>query len=193
MADALIARTALGSGAGSGLRSHGDAGSVLLRELPAPAMLDLRFDPADAAVLHAAQNALALALPLTPGKSAAGANRVVWWLGPDQWLLVVPPGEVPALAHALNGSASAVDVSDLRAEFELTGPRAIDVLCKGCAIDLHPRSFGPGDCALTVLSRVRIALRQTDARPGYRVLVERSVAPYLWDWLIDAMLEYSGA
>lgn len=192
MADALIARTALGSGAGSGLRAHGNAGSVLLRELPAAAMLDLRFEPADAAVLNAVQNALALTLPLTPGKSAAGANRVAWWLGPDQWLIVMPSGAESSLMHTLNGSASAVDVSDLRAEFELAGPRAIDVLRKGCAIDLHPRAFGPGDCALTTLSRVRIALRQTDERPGYRVLVERSVAPYLWDWLIDAMMEFTG-
>lgn len=193
MAEPLIARTALGSSAGSGWRAHGDAGSVLLREVPASAMLDLRCDPADASVLNAVQNALALTLPLTPGKTAANADRVAWWLGPDQWLIAMPPGEALALMHALNVSASAVDVSDLRAEFELAGPRAIDVLRKGCAIDLHPRVFGPGDCALTALSRVRIALRQTDERPGYRVLVERSVAPYLWNWLIDAMMEYTGA
>jgi sarcosine oxidase subunit gamma len=91
------------------------------------------------------------------------------------------------------GTVSAVDVGDLRAEFELAGPRAIDVLRKGCAIDLHPREFGAGDCALTALARVRVALRQTDDPPGYRVLVERSVAPYLWDWLVDAMMEFSGA
>lgn len=193
MADALIARTALGGDAGGALRAHGEAGTVLLRELPASAMLDLRLDPSDASVLNAVQNALALTLPLTPGKTAVGADRVVWWFGPDQWLIVMAPGEALSLTHALNVSASAVDVSDLRAEFELAGPRAVDVLRKGCAIDLHPRAFGPDDCALTALSRVRIALRQTDDRPGYRLMVERSVAPYLWDWLIDAMMEYTGA
>jgi sarcosine oxidase gamma subunit len=39
---------------------------------------------------------------------------------------------------------------------------------------------------------VRVALRQTDERPGYRLLVERSVALYLWDWLVDAMTEFTG-
>lgn len=193
MADALIARTALG-GAINALRTHGDAAVVMLRELPASAMIDLRLDPADAAALGAAERALALKLPLTPGKVATGAERVAWWFGPDQWLIVAPPAAAMPLMQALVGNAlSAVDVSDLRAGFELAGPHAQDILRKGCAIDLHPRVFAPGDCALTALARVRIALYQTDDRTSYRVLVERSVAAYLWDWLTDAMMEFTGA
>ena len=157
-------------------------------------MVDVRIAAADGVALAAVQNALALNLPLTPGISSAGAERVAWWCGPDQWLIVAAGGDAAALVRALNSSAaSAVDVTDLRAEFELAGPRAADVLRKGCGIDLHPRVFGPGDCALTSLARVRVALRQTDERPVYRLLVERSVAPYLWDWLVDAMIEFTGA
>jgi len=191
MAEPLTARTALGGEGAAGLRAHGDPAVVVLRELPAAAMIDLRLDPADAAALNAAQTVLSLDLSLTPGKAVTGAGRAAWWFGPDQWLVVAPPADATRLVRALYGvAASAVDVSDLRAEFELAGPRAIDVLRKGCAIDLHPRAFAPGDCALTALARVRVALRQTDDRPGYRVLVERSVAPYLWDWLTDAMMEF---
>jgi sarcosine oxidase subunit gamma len=194
MADVLTARTALGGNGVAGLRTHGDAAVVALRELPASAMIDLRFDPTDAAALSSAQSALALNLPLTPGTTGAGANCVALWFGPDQWLIVAPLADAAKLVHALSDSvASAVDVCDLRAEFELAGPRASDVLRKGCAIDLHPRVFRPGDCALTSLARVRVALRQADDRPGYRVFVERSVAPYLWDWLVDAMMEFTGA
>ena len=194
MADAMIARSALGADFVAALRRCGDPAVVALRELPAEAVIDLRFDPSDAAALHSAQSALALSLPLTPGKSATAADRVAWWFGPDQWLIVAPPAAATLLMQALNQDAlSAVDVSDLRAEFELAGPRAGDVLRKGCGIDLHPRVFGPGDCALTSLARVRVALRQTDDRPGYRLLVERSYAPYLWDWLTDAMIEYGDA
>jgi sarcosine oxidase subunit gamma len=194
MADVLTARTALGGDQVGVFRTHGDPAIVMLRELPASTMIDLRCDPADSAALSAAHSALALDLPLLPGKVSADAERVALWFGPDQWLIVAPPVDAATLVHALSDSVtSAVDVSDLRAEFELAGPRAIDVLRKGCAIDLHPRVFGPGDCALTALARVRVALRQTDDRPGYRVLVERSVAPYLWDWLVDAMMEFGGA
>lgn len=194
MAETLLARSPLGTLVGAALRMHGDAAAVELRELAAPAMCDLRLDPADAGALSAAENALACKLPLTPNQSIAAGAQVALWMGPDQWLILSPAADAEALARALAGhAASVVDVSDLRAMFELAGPNARDVLRKGCALDLHPRVFGPGDSALTALARVRVALCQVDARPGYRLLIERSYAVYLWDWLTDAMAEFSGA
>jgi len=193
MAETLLARSPLGTAGGAALRGHGAAAAVDLREFAAPAMCDLRLAAADAGALSAAQTALACKLPLTPNKSVAAGARVAMWLGPDQWLILLPAADAAALARELAGhAASVVDVSDLRAVFELAGPRARDVLRKGCAIDLHPRVFGPGDCALTALARVRVALCQVDERPGYRILIERSYAVYLWDWLIDAMAEFGG-
>ena len=193
MAELLMARTALGGAAAGELRTHGGTAIVMLRELPASTMLDVRLDPADVEILAAVQKAAGLDLPQTPGNFGTRAERSALWFGPDQWLIVAPAGEADALTRALDAVAgSTVDISDLRAEFELAGPLAADVLRKGCGIDLHPRVFGPGDCALTSLARVRVALRQTDARPGYRLLVERSVALYLWDWLVDAMKEFTG-
>lgn len=193
MPETLRARTALGSAAGSELRAHGLPAHIVLRELPPSAMIDVRLDPTNAAMLDATQKATELDLPLAPGKFSAHGQRSALWFGPDQWLIIAPSAEAASLVRSLAATAgSAVDVSDLRAEFELAGPLAADVLRKGCGIDLHPRVFRPGDCALTTLARVRIALRQTDKRPAYRLLVERSVAPYLWDWLIDAMTEFVG-
>ncbi len=193
MAEALAARSPLGTAGRAALRTHGDSTAVELREFAAPAMCDLRLDAADAGALSAAENALACKLPLTPNKSMAAGARVAIWLGPDQWLILLPAADAAALARGLAGhAASVVDVSDLRAVFELAGPRARDVLRKGCAIDLHPRVFGPGDCALTALARVRIALRQINACPAYQVFVERSYAEYFWNWCVDAIIEFSG-
>ena len=192
MADRLIARSALGSTQDGGLRAHGDPAVVALREMPASATMDLRLDPANSAALTTAQSALGLTLPLTPGKTVVNAGRVVWWFGPNQWLVTVPHSTGTLIEALSRDDISAVEVSDLRSEFELAGPRAVDVLRKGCAIDLHPRVFGPGDCALTALARVRVALRQIDERPCYRLLAERSIAPYLWSWLTDAMIEFGG-
>jgi len=194
MADPLIAHTALGGVVGGELKTHGVAAAARLSEVAPSAMLDLRLDAADTRALDAVRQLLAFDLPLTPGKTNGNAHRVAWWFGPDQWLIVVPPADASMLMPALFAAArSAVDVSDLRAEFELAGPHAIDVLRKGCGVDLHPRVFTTGDCAVTSLARVRVALRQIDEPPGYRLLVERSVAPYLWDWLVDAMREFVGA
>src|SRR5688500_6683585 len=129
MAETLTARSALGTAHGAGLREHGDPARVALRETPMAAMLDLRLDPDDADALAAAAKGLSLELPLAPNKSEAGSGRTALWLGPDQWLVVAPAGEAPQLASALAGlRASITDVSDLRAAFELSGPRAEHVL-----------------------------------------------------------------
>ena len=44
----------------------------------------------------------------------------------------------------------------------------------------------------SALARIRVALHQPAADNAYRIYVERSYAQYLWDWLIDAMREYTG-
>ncbi len=191
MANAWTAHSALGTPSDAAPREHGNAAAVTLRELPSRAMLDLRLDPADTSALAAAVTALALELPTVPNKSSTANGRSALWLGPDQWLIMAPGEDATALEQMLGSAAtSAVDVSDMRAVFELAGPRAGDVLRKGCAIDVHPRVFRPGDCALTALARVRVALHQPDEGQAYHVYVERSYAQYLWDWLLDASAEY---
>ena len=192
MLEALVGRTMLGTAQGAALRVHGDPAQVALREMPMAAMFDVRLQPSDAALVAAAEAAFALALPLAPNKSTAANGRTALWLGPDQWLIVAHAVNAPVTAPELAGSASVVDVGDLRAVFELAGPHARDVLAKGCAVDLHPRAFQPGDCALSALARIRVALHQPAADNAYVLYVERSYAQYLWDWLIDAMVEYTG-
>lgn len=193
MPDTLMASTPLGSRADGELRSHGSASRVMLAEVAASTMIDLRIGRTDAAAMKGAGELLGVALPLAPNQTTSNENHTVWWLGPDQWLVVSSPDGSEALVKVLAAIApSAVEVSDLRAEFELSGPHAADVLRKGCGIDLHPREFRPGDCVMTQLARVRAGIRQIDDRPAYRILVERSVAAYLWDWLTDAMREFTG-
>lgn len=161
-----------------------------MRELPAAPMYDVRLPPTDAGALHAARGLFGIDLPLTPCRAHIAGNNRALWSGPDQWLLVC---ERAVDAQAAIAGGAIVEVSDLRAAFELQGPRAVDVLRKGCAIDLHPREFGPGHYALTALARVRAGILQLDTEPRYEIYVERSYAEYLWAWLTDAMIEYGNA
>ena len=67
-----------------------------------------------------------------------------------------------------------------------------DVLAKGCSIDLHPRVFGRGSSAQTVLGQAGVVLLAlSDAGDAYAVLVRSSFAGYLADWLLDAALEFT--
>jgi sarcosine oxidase subunit gamma len=85
---------------------------------------------------------------------------------------------------------AAADDHDVAARFEVRAAR--DVLQKGCAVDLHPRVFTSQSCVSTALARVRVTLRQS-ASERYELLVERSYARYLHEWLLDAALEYGQA
>jgi sarcosine oxidase subunit gamma len=113
------------------------------------------------------------------------------WAGPDQWLVVSADRAIAAqLAGDLDQVAAVSDQSDARAVLRLTGPRARDVLAKGCPLDLHPRAFRPGDAALTAIAHVGVHLWQIDGRPTYDLAVFRSMAASFSSWLLAAAAEF---
>jgi sarcosine oxidase, subunit gamma len=190
MADVPTARSPLAH-----LAAPPPSAALTLREVPLRGMVDLRLDLRDRGARNAVESALIATLP--------DANRVigfaagsVLWLGPDQFLIVTEPGGeaslVATLSAALRGRRGAVvDIGDSRTTIALAGPRARDLLAKGSGLDLHPRAFAPGQCAQSFLAKVKIALVQLDDVPSYHIIVERSVAEYLYLWLGDAALEFS--
>lgn len=164
---------------------------VRLRELPIAAQVNLRADASNARLA----DALGFPLPTEPNTVAGDGRRAALWLGPDEWLVVAPGGTERALERALRSAitgahGSVVDVSANRTLLELEGPMAREVLTKGCSLDLHPRRFDAGRCAQTALARAQVILWQVTDGPRYRILVRCSFAPYLAEWLVDAMAEY---
>jgi sarcosine oxidase, subunit gamma len=157
--------------------------------------VNLRGDPANPAFLAAVRSMLGCALPLEPNTVAYSGNRTVFWLGPNEWLIVVPDGCAAAivsdLQQALHGQFFAVtDVSGGQTIVALRGEKVRDLLAKGCSLDLHPRAFGPGRCAQSHLAKAPILLHQLDNEPTFELILRRSFADYLWLWLLDATDEY---
>jgi sarcosine oxidase subunit gamma len=98
------------------------------------------------------------------------------------------PERLARLERAIAGRRAAVnDLSSSRAVIQISGAGARAVLEAGCGLDLHSRVFAPGHCAQSLLARVPVILDQIDRTPRYRVLVRRSYARWLIDWLIDAV------
>jgi sarcosine oxidase, subunit gamma len=130
-----------------------------------------------------------------PNTVAVEGERRILWLGPDEWLVVGAPGSEAAIEAELraDGALSVVDVSANRTTLALAGPRARDVLMKGCALDLHPRAFRPGRCAQTQIAHTQVILEQTGDEPAYRLYVRPSFAGHLAAWLADAMEEFGAA
>jgi sarcosine oxidase, subunit gamma len=157
-------------------------GGVILEHMPFLTQVDVRLD---AELVERAP----YPLPTTPNTVWEDGPRASLWLGPDEWLVLGPPGAGPEIVGELEAALdvahrSIVDVSANRVALEFSGPRAKEVLSKGCAIDLHPRAWRSGMCAQTMLARAQVILHERSDATG--ILVRPSFADYLVDWLIDA-------
>ena len=135
-----------------------------------------------------------LDLPSTPKRVAQGGFAFIW-SGPGQWLAVAEDGRDLAreLAEAAGAFAAVSDQGDGLAVLRVSGPRARDALIKGVGLDLHPRAFGPGDAAVTVIAHIGAQLWQLDDRPTYEIAAYRSFAGSLWRWLEASAAEFGCA
>ncbi|MFF7475206.1 sarcosine oxidase subunit gamma family protein [Streptomyces sp. NPDC008092] len=170
-------------------------GALRLAELPFLAQVNVRLD-AKSPAADAVGLALGLQLPLEPDTVVHAGEVTAVWLGPDEWLVVGRPDTERELEDRIRAAAgdepvAVTDVSAQRTTLLVGGPRARDLLAHGCALDLHPRAFGPGRCAQTTLARTQVVLVARDeTRAGFWVLVRSSFAGYLVDWLLDAAVEH---
>ncbi len=78
--------------------------------------------------------------------------------------------------------------------FYLCGVRGSAVFAKLCAIDLRPEKFPEGAVAQTSVARLNgIIIRHDVGKTvGYHLLADFASAAYLWDVLLDAMVEFGG-
>jgi sarcosine oxidase subunit gamma len=158
---------------------------VRVAEVPFLTQLDVRVGVKSAAFDQVA-GVLGFPLPAEPNTIA---GDLALWLGPDEWLLVGDPELEPRLVAALAGEGAVVDVSGQRTVVELAGPHATEVLAKGCALDLHPRAFGVGQCAQTSYARAPVILVPRPDGACW-IFVRASYAEYVAEYLIDAATEY---
>jgi sarcosine oxidase subunit gamma len=181
------------------------AGSGLcIRELPFSGKLLLQARGNIDAIRQAVSPVIGLDLPIAPNTSTRHsgllANSIdsvntVLWLGPRKWLIILEPENTRETQKQLETVLSGIpclvsDVSDSRTGIEVIGVKARALLAKICALNLDDPSFGPGQCAQSLLVRVPLLLCQVDEQPAFHLYVDRSVARYAWDWLSDAADEF---
>ena len=126
-------------------------------------------------------------LPTKANLIEPGERARLLMLAPSRWMIFVdgPSSStlLRQLQEALAESFVAVsDASDSYAHIRVDGPRAIELLAAGTAVDLHPRIFGIGHAAQTELARTRCLIWRRD-ETAYDLLVDASTADYVWKWL----------
>jgi sarcosine oxidase subunit gamma len=135
-----------------------------------------------------------LGLDPTPGLGSQTPAGTALWLAPGTWMVVAEDLEDGALyenlRERLRDFAAVMDQSHGRAALRLAGPRARDVLAKGCRLDLHPRVFTPGMCAQTVIAQIGVLLHQRDGVPTYDLYVPAGYAGDFLEWLVSSATEF---
>jgi sarcosine oxidase subunit gamma len=136
-----------------------------------------------------------IVLPRTPNTASRHGASTALWLGPTSWLLVAgaapPPSDFAARRDALNAAGGALfDLAASRVAWTVAGPQAATVLAKGCPLDFHPRAFGAGACAQSLLGHVNVLVYRPDTAPTFVVMVARSLARDTWRTLCVAAAQY---
>ena len=166
---------------------------ITLREKKLRGHLTLRGDAHDPAFAKGVQDVLGMDLPVALTLVANGETSLQW-MGPDEWLLIVPKGEEFAteqrLREALAGQhIQIVNVSGGQTLVELSGEKVRELLMKSTPYDVHPSNFPEGKAVGTHFAKSQLIIRHT-AEDVWELVVRRSFADYIWLWLQDASAEY---
>lgn len=179
----------LASLVGKGRKNAG----VTLRERKFLGHLTLRGDGHDPEFAAGVHKALGLELPVAL-TVVANNEMSLQWMGPDEWLLIVPGGQEFAVEQKLRAALEGqhiqvVNVSGGQSLLELRGPNVREVLMKSTSYDVHPNNFPVGKAVGTVFAKSQLVIRRT-AEDTWELVIRRSFADYWWLWLQDASAEY---
>jgi sarcosine oxidase subunit gamma len=164
---------------------------VWANEIPHQGYISLRGDTRDNAFVRAAAKALVAELPVRPCTFTQHGATTVLWLSPDEWMIVCPRMDhaplLSGLGTAMKGIRSqVVDNAGGFTEIALLGPHAADALSH--ATVYHVGELEAGRVVGTTFGKSSLYLRREGE--GYRLLLRRSFADYIWRYLERAALPY---
>lgn len=137
----------------------------------------------------------------TPGLNIGGVavqpDGLLARLRRDEYLLLtrIPQEAFGWLQSAIGSQrVTLTDITHGRCVLMLTGKDVREVLTKVCALDFSDAQFPNLYAAQTSLAKVRTLIIRVDVEqtPAYGLVVDRSLAAYVWDVMFDAMQEFGG-
>ena len=144
------------------------------------------------ALINAVNTAFGIVLPDGPRRVTRG-HVTFAGTGPDQWIASAEGADMPGFAARVRGRigpfAAVAEQSDARLVLRVRGPRARDVLAKGVPVDLHPKTFKPGDVACTVVGYINTQIDMLDDAT-WQLAAPRSMAGSFWSWLTASATEF---
>jgi len=173
----------------SALNGASFSGIASVNESGLAGMITLRGDLASPKLQAAVTAATGARMP-EPGTVALSEDGGLCWMSPDELLVLVHYAEVEVKLAEINAGlagehALAVNVSDARAVFQVSGDGAREVLGKLCPVDLSAQAFVPGQFRRTRMAQVAAAF-WLDQDGSFHIVCFRSVADYMFSLLSTA-------
>ncbi len=166
---------------------------IVIKEYPLLSHLILRGRATDSAFVDGVALSTQLNISRIPNRVVSIEQESIYWLGPSEWLLVSPYSRKDELKQALDkhlsGHVAVVDVSGGQTMLNLQGEHVHEVLMKSSVYDFHPDNFQPGKCVQTTFAKAgALVSKKNDG--SFDLIIRRSFADYIAEWLIDASKEY---
>jgi len=167
----------------------------LIEEKPFLGYVNLRGRSDNTKFLAGALKVLGCEPPTTANTVIESGDYRIYWLGPDEWLIVTPAGgqsqlKAELLSAMKDAFCSVVDNSSGLTMIHVSGEHAAALLATDCPLDLHPREFKHGQCAQTRLAKAGMTLSPLLDNSGFEVIIRRSFADYLLFWLQEAAIAF---
>lgn len=167
------------------------------------AYINLRGDASQSVFRESFERVIGLTLPTEPHGFQRKPERLVVWLGPNEWLVRVSDASAEQLERelraSLSGHHSVVDVSGGYTTLSLLGDPVVELLKKSCVYDIEnmpvptgaESSVQSGKAVQTVFAKAgAIVARQAD--DAFELIIRRSFSDYIAAWLEDASAEWGG-
>jgi sarcosine oxidase subunit gamma len=166
-----------------------------IREIAFQGFLNLRGKSENADFLAAVKKVLSCSLPIEANTVVVSGDYKIYWLGPDEWLVITPTeqqAKLQAELHLALGDvfSSVVDNSSGFTLLNITGDNAANLIARDCPLDLHPSVFKAGQCAQTRLAKSGALIAPLLDESGFELIIRRSFSDYLLLWMQDALIEF---
>ncbi|MBL4767288.1 MAG: sarcosine oxidase subunit gamma [Rhodobacteraceae bacterium] len=169
-------------------------GLAHISEIGLQGMITLRGDLNAKAIKTAATKAAGVSMPASNCVETTQDSGLCW-MSPDELLVMCAYDDVTATLAQMHKTlgkthAMAVNVSDARAVFQVSGPYAREVMAKLCPVDLSPEAFKAGMFRRTRMAQVPAAFWMSDEQT-FQIICFRSVAEYVFELLKIAAQPHS--
>jgi sarcosine oxidase subunit gamma len=173
--------------------AKGSQPSIL--EIPFQGFLNLRGKTDNSDFMAAVKNVLSCSLPTEANTVVVSGDYKIYWLGPDEWLMVTPTEQQAKVQSELKLAlgdvfSTVVDNSSGLTLLNITGDNAANLIARDCPLDLHPSVFKAGQCAQTRLAKAGAIIAPSLDGSGFELIIRRSFADYLLLWMQDALIEF---